>query len=57
MKAEFWIPKRRSILKVLRRQNPQKDKGQTDLFAPPKKPKADGKNKKTGAPKKRPPTR
>ena len=50
-----WIPKRRSILKVLRRNKSKKDKGQPDLFAPAKKPKAASKKKKPSTPKKRPP--
>jgi hypothetical protein len=49
----LWIPKRRSILKVLRRKKSLK---QRDLFAPGKKPKTGGK-KKPGSPKKRPPAR
>jgi hypothetical protein len=52
-----WIPKRRSILKVLRRNKSKKDKGQPDLFAPAKKPKAASKKKKPSTPKKRPPPR
>jgi hypothetical protein len=49
-----WIPKRRSILKVLRRNKSHK---QPDLFTLPKKPKAGGGKKKPGTPKKRSATR
>jgi hypothetical protein len=50
----LWIPKRRSILKVLRRKKSLK---QPDLFAPEKKPKTRGKKKKPGTPKKQPAAR
>ena len=49
----LWIPKRRSILKVLRRKKSNK---QPDLFALAKKPKT-GSKKKPSAPKKRPSAR
>jgi hypothetical protein len=48
----LWIPKRRSILKVLHRKKSNK---QPDLFSPAKKSKAEGKKKKSASPKKRPP--
>jgi hypothetical protein len=51
----IWVPKRRSILKVLRRYRNYKDKGQRELFCPPKKPKTAGNKKKAKRPKKRPP--
>lgn len=50
----LWIPRRRSILKVLRRKKSLK---QPDLFTPEKKPKTGGKKKKPGTPKKRTPSR
>jgi hypothetical protein len=47
-----WVPKRRTILKVIRRHRRAK---QADLFSKPKKKKGAAKKKKSGRPKKRPP--
>lgn len=46
-----WVPKRRTILKVIRRHRVRTNK-QADLFAAPKKRKAASKKKKPKSPKK-----